>query len=490
VPNIETEHWGSNEESTGSFLSFFLSFFVINLQALALTEVSIEGSNRYQTSYQAYVEAWGISVTPPGLVVASGESFPDALSAVALAGAKGYAFLLVNKTTISNTGVYTLLASKNVRNIIIVGGVAAVGDEVKNEIINLYSNKGRTSPSFDRRSGSDRYATAKQVYKTSGASWSKVAIVVSGENFPDALSISPYAHYNRSPLFLVMSNGELPVSTLTLIVNAKNDKKLTSALIVGGTDAVSQSIHNRLLSIFPTLRIGGANRYETAANCARYEVSMGMSMDGVGVATGVNYPDALSAGATQGKLGTVIMLMDNFEGAIEPGQVAILGGRVLSKLRFYGGINAVPNSVRTTARDAANAYGVTRWDLVNSNKKIYWNGTLTGYGQMLSTAGSVWNEYKPGVIAQSNINTIAIVDVYSSLSFLGRTSSSGRIEFNTRTMASVSSTQQLSACIHEFGHALGLSHNQSDDVMYAISNSMTSLSAYDKRSYNFAYSFY
>lgn len=48
----------------------------------------------------------------------------------------------------------------------------------------------------------------------------------------------------------------------------------------------------------------------------------------------------------------------------------------------------------------------------------------------------------------------------------------------------------LNTLIHEFGHALGLGHNDVNDVMYYKANSVTTLSTNDKRSYDAAYSHY
>lgn len=45
---------------------------------------------------------------------------------------------------------------------------------------------------------------------------------------------------------------------------------------------------------------GGADRYETAARIAEVDVEAGMTWDGVGVATGADFPDALSGGGCSG----------------------------------------------------------------------------------------------------------------------------------------------------------------------------------------------
>ena len=54
-------------------------------------------------------------------------------------------------------------------------------------------------------------------------------------------------------------------------------------------------------------------------------------------------------------------------------------------------------------------------------------------------------------------------------------------------MGAYSSDKKKNVCMHELGHALGLAHNASGDVMYAYVSTVTSLSANDKASYDYAY---
>jgi putative cell wall-binding protein len=60
-------------------------------------------------------------------------------------------------------------------------------------------------------------------------------------------------------------------------------------------------------------RLGGAHRYETSALIADYaqRVSTNLSLHQVAVATGQKFPDALAGGAFAGKVGTVLLLVDD-----------------------------------------------------------------------------------------------------------------------------------------------------------------------------------
>ena len=77
--------------------------------------------------------------------------------------------------------------------------------------------------------------------------------------------------------------------------------------------------------------------------------------------------------------------------------------------------------------------------------------------------------------------------------FTGMTYSSGKIELNTYYMSGYSNSKKQNVATHELGHALGLDHSTSTDVMDAAITGHTStqaLSQNDKDSYDAAYNNY
>ena len=86
-----------------------------------------------------------------------------------------------------------------------------------------------------------RYETSAQICN-SGWTKSDYAVIVSGENFPDALSGTAYAALNSSPVFLVSpnlgSNTKSFIATKLVNVNETN--------VLGGEGVVSQSILDSL----------------------------------------------------------------------------------------------------------------------------------------------------------------------------------------------------------------------------------------------------
>jgi hypothetical protein len=158
--------------------------------------------------------------------------------------------------------------------------------------------KSGTSVLMTRFAGANRYQTA--VCSSLGA-WAdhdstdptamkaKGVVLARGDAFPDALAGGPLAGYVDGPLLLSPSNA-LPAE-----VRAEIDRVLGGSgtvYLLGGT--LSSSINNALRSAgYQTKRLAGANRYETAIAIAREMRSTNLFF----VTTGMNYPDALAAGA-------------------------------------------------------------------------------------------------------------------------------------------------------------------------------------------------
>lgn len=86
-----------------------------------------------------------------------------------------------------------------------------------------------------------------------------------------------------------------------------------------------------------------------------------------------------------------------------------------------------------------------------------------------------------------------VSDVNASNGWAGMTYSSGKIELNTYYMSGYSNSKKQNVATHELGHALGLDHSTSTDVMDAAITGHTStqaLSQNDKDSYDAAYNNY
>ena len=266
----------------------------------------VEGPNRYATAVAASRAAFpaGGAAT---VIVASGENWPDALGASALAGAVRGPILLTPRGALPGE-VAGEIARLGAKEAIIVGGSAAVGHGVQQALDAL------SGVSVLRLGGRDRFETSslivgetqRRMY-AAGRALEGPVFVATGGNFPDALAASPIAYSHVQPLLLTSSAALSSQAESSLA-----SLEATSAIVLGGTASVSGAVETRLAELLGAAnvrRIAGSDRYQTGYLVALYgHDERGLKYTGAAVATGANFPDALGGGAMAGELGTVLLL--------------------------------------------------------------------------------------------------------------------------------------------------------------------------------------
>ena len=166
-----------------------------------------------------------------------------------------------------------------------------------------------------RLGGSDRYATAlraadEYVTDIADVAFVSTAIVVSGENFPDALAAAALSGKLKAPVLLV-PRDTLPSGVGSFLVR----HEFSNVRIVGGTAAVSDAVKEAIeaLDTEPAVtRIAGADRFATAAAVAEEVgtpgVLCGITRRTVIVASGTSWPDAVVAGPIAYRGGHPVLL--------------------------------------------------------------------------------------------------------------------------------------------------------------------------------------
>jgi putative cell wall-binding protein len=177
-------------------------------------------------------------------------------------------------------------------------------------------------PRVVRLHGPSRYGTSAQIAEYNFPSASYV-VVARGDDFPDALAASGLAGIHRAPILLAGQAG-MPPEIVAQIqrLGAKH------AIIVGSTRAVPAKVESQLKSLGLVVeRIGGVDRYDTAALISRAVVARGGTTGKAFVARGDLFPDslAMSPAAYNGRV--PIML-------VHPKQLPAATRVVLSELRI------------------------------------------------------------------------------------------------------------------------------------------------------------
>jgi putative cell wall-binding protein len=236
-----------------------------------------------------------------------------------------------------------------VLNVIIVGGEAVVSAAVESQLSSFVGGR------VIRLAGGNRYETAAAISAATFPAGSDIAFVATGLNFPDALAGGPAAAIHGAPILLVTADS-VPAATAAELSRLGP----STIVILGGESVVSPAVASQMsgLTGASIVRLAGSNRYGTAAaisaaTFAPFDGSSGV----VYIATGQNFPDALSGGPLVGTrkpgiedpLGPILLVGTNLippETATEltrlnPHSIVVLGGSsvvsngVLTDLQAY-----------------------------------------------------------------------------------------------------------------------------------------------------------
>jgi len=324
--------------------------FAVVAGPVEVPAVPIQGTSRYLTAIAASQLAFPVDGTTPAVVLATGTNWPDALGGAALAGEVGGPILLTDPNTLSSD-VRAEITRLGATTAYVLGSEAAVSKPVADAI------EGMSGVSVVRLAGSNRYSTARaiaeRVVTLQGGSTNRTFFVATGSNFPDALAASPLAAAKGWPLFLVGPSG-LSASDLAYM-DANGD----GALILGSESAVSAPVQTQLNTTFGTVnveRLAGGDRYATGLAIVDYATGPegGLNWATPAIATGTNFPDALSGGVLQGLDGSILLLTNGTTLTPSVGAAITEHATDITEVRYLGSTSAVSSAVRTAIQALVN----------------------------------------------------------------------------------------------------------------------------------------
>ncbi len=210
------------------------------LASLGVNNVQrLRGSNRYETA----VAISNYVGNTDGYILASGSNYPDAISGSVLTYQDGekYPILLTPKNALPNSVKNKI---QNAEKVYILGGKGVISQNVENELNQLNVQE------IIRLGGKNRYETALKICKEV-ESPDKIALV-SGRNFPDALSASALATKHSAPV-LLSEKDSLPAGQGYLY---NNNPTINEAFIVGGSGVIGGAVLDEVESL---IRGGATN---------------------------------------------------------------------------------------------------------------------------------------------------------------------------------------------------------------------------------------
>ena len=178
----------------------------------------VAGVDRYGTSEMVARRVTGITGKKYTGVVASGQVFPDALSVGTFASREAYPILLVKKDTVPYQ-IERAIKDLDISKTYIAGGTSTI----------FKSTEAKLPRVLERMAGKDRYETSVAIAKSKFED-SKEAFIASGEEFADALVISPISGKYNKPTLLASRNK----NTNAVVKKYIQDVGLTSITGIGG----------------------------------------------------------------------------------------------------------------------------------------------------------------------------------------------------------------------------------------------------------------
>lgn len=222
------------------------------------------GRDRYSTNRIVNSEA--NLMRSETIIIASGELFPDALSAGNISSMNKFPLILVNEY---GDNIYNMIKYyTSAKNIIIVGGAKTVSTDHDKNLSKKYN--------ITRIAGKDRYETSENVYKylSNNTNDTLKKVGVKGNVYSDALSAIPYA--KKIGGVVILSNN--------------SDNKFDT-IIGGGVLGKAKKT------------ISGQDKYDTSRKIVNE-----IHRDNLIIVDGENFPDALSASSLSGVVDGNILL--------------------------------------------------------------------------------------------------------------------------------------------------------------------------------------
>jgi putative cell wall-binding protein len=230
------------------------------------------------------------------------------------------------------------------------GGSAALGTKEEAEAL--------AAIRVTRMAAADRYELGAMVALATRPGGTDTVYVASGANYPDALSAGPAAVKQGGVLLLTAPDAAPPA-----VLDALRRLNPRSVIVVGGESAVSAAVLTQLATVAPRAlvgRIAGADRYAVSRSIAAHAFPAGA--DNVFIATGTNFPDALSAVSPAAILESPVLLVNGSApaadgetqraiAAVAPGSLVVMGGTASVSAGVHDTLSPTVATVRIGGAD-------------------------------------------------------------------------------------------------------------------------------------------
>lgn len=224
--------------------------------------------------------------------------------------------------------------------------VLVVDEDVDIDTILSLQKEVRPELEVDRVWGKNRYETNYKLVKETLQEGDTV-FVVTGQNYADALSAAPAAALTDGVLVLTR-----PAALADDMLKLIKDTKVGDVYIIGGKDAVSENVRKQISDATDkdAKRVGGTTRYGTSENVLNvfFVEPKDVAFDTAFVATGKDFPDALSASAAAGAVGApVVLVKGTSQTQLTKTMAAAFDAEKVTDIKLVGGTSVVSKTLKT-----------------------------------------------------------------------------------------------------------------------------------------------
>ena len=281
--------------------------------------IRLAGVDRVGTAIAVSVAAFAAG-SAPAAVLARADQYADALAGAPLAAAKKGPLLLTGSAALAAGDAVELTRAVVPGGIVyLLGGPGALSPEVADQVRAL----GFTVVHL---AGIDRFTTATAIAGALGTPES--ILLTTGLSFPDALAAGAAAAHIGAAVLLTAGGKPAPA---------------TRAFLAAHPAAILYAVGGPAALAYPrAIRVVGADRYATAVSVAKRFFP---GVRGAGLASGVDFPDALSAGPVLGANGVPLLLTGTT--SLAPATSGYLTAAKPLTVHLFGGTGALTTGVTT-----------------------------------------------------------------------------------------------------------------------------------------------
>ncbi|WP_407307688.1 cell wall-binding repeat-containing protein [Desulfosporosinus sp. SB140] len=302
----------------------------------------LSGQTKYETA-KAISETYG---NVKSVILSTGNDFADALSASVLAHEKGAPILLVDSSVGGSKDAFDYIIQhlEPTGTVYIIGGLGIIGKEFDAKLKDLgFEN-------IVRIAGRDRYDTSYMLANSLNDRTVSTVVISSGEQYPDALSISSFAANKGWPI-LLSPHAALPQEMKDFL----QERKPSKIYIAGGSGVISDNVKSEISGLLPQAsveRLAGQSRFDTNVTIAE---TFAPNPSKVYLATGYGFADALAGSVVAAENGDPIILIDPFETTLPKSTASYFGkldaNNLYPNLVAFGGGGVVSDQLIKNSSD-------------------------------------------------------------------------------------------------------------------------------------------